>query len=106
MSLYPMHQHPHTIYQADPAQIQTLHAVRDKIQDAIHRHPNSYVRVQTLEGHTHEGRIVRVEHGILYLSVQHPHHHPGHRPVYNPYPSSVILPLVLYELLVIVLLST
>ncbi|MBH5318679.1 acetyl-CoA acetyltransferase [Paenibacillus sp. GSMTC-2017] len=63
-------------------------------------HMHKHVRVQTLDGHIYEGMILHVDRSILYLQImmQDP------RSFVNPY--NVILPLVLYELLVITLLYT
>jgi hypothetical protein len=100
------------IYQADGRSAETLKSVRDHLQDLCRRHINHYVRVETMDGHAITGRIAGCDRGILYLAV------PGSgmtrtawgSPYPYPYPQpgyyDVILPLVLYELLVISLLYT
>ncbi|MFD1176366.1 hypothetical protein ACFQ3W_08645 [Paenibacillus puldeungensis] len=96
MDLQPMQQQ--VIYQADPTAMQNMQTVRSKINDLGKKHLNRYVSVQTMDGHTYQGVILGVESGIFYLGVQQT---PGYRQYYD-----AILPLVLYELLVITLLYT
>jgi hypothetical protein len=109
---YAMNVHPaqgKVIYQADQNVKQTLLNKREQIQKAARSFTNQPVRIQTLDGHTYEGVIVNVDGRHVYLSVtQTP---VAQRQYVNPYYSSyyynnVILPLVLYELLVISLLYT
>lgn len=64
------------------------------------------VRVQTMDGNVYEGTIVQVDDRFLYLSVPQATQNRAFFPGafgFNP-ASNVILPLVLYELLVISLL--
>ncbi|GKU77947.1 acetyl-CoA acetyltransferase [Paenibacillus sp. L3-i20] len=88
------------IYTANEQHTAMVQEVRDRMLKHCGGHMHKHVRVQTLDGHIYEGRIVHVDRSILYLQVtmQDP------RSILNPY--NVILPLVLYELLVITLLYT
>ncbi|MFC3746241.1 acetyl-CoA acetyltransferase [Paenibacillus sp. GCM10012306] len=111
MSIYNTGQQPGVIYQADPAVIRQLQGVRDSLHQSTKPHINRQVRVQTADGLVHEGTIAGVDSKHLYLNVAvnadasrgffspyaTPYPYPG-------YSSSAILPLVLYELLVISLL--
>lgn len=72
------------------------------------------VRVHTIDGHLHEGTIVGMDGGIIYLNVEmtagvqrafYPFYSPFYSPLYNPY-AGTILPLALYDLLVLTLLAT
>ncbi|WP_054954658.1 hypothetical protein [Paenibacillus dakarensis] len=87
------------LYQARPDHPQTLKSNRDHIHNLCNQHRNQHVRVETLDGETFEGMIMHCDRGILYLRLQATS---GQRAL-SPF-SSVILPLVLYELLVITLL--
>lgn len=99
-------QMPHVIYQAEPNWEPLLKQKRDMIMGALHPHIGRTIRVTTLEGHTHEGVLVNVDGHHAYIQVHpHGHHHSHHRPVYTPAQYNQILTLVLFELLVIVLLS-
>lgn len=93
--------HHQVLYQADPNIIQTLKSIRNRIHHICSTHVNRLVRIQTLDGHVYEGVIVRCDSGHVYLRVSHPG---VHRAFYGP-SSETILTLVLFELLVIVLLS-
>ncbi|GEM_PF-383717 len=123
-------QQPNVIYQADDTLVQSVRNMRDHCH-SIGRHiMNQPVRVQTMDGQTIEGTVVKMEGGILYMQTNTqtmPHtlpahsdyrvypgvpgfgfgpgvgYGPGFSPAYNPY-YQTILPLVLYELLVISLL--
>ena len=98
------------IYQADGRSTETMKSLRDRLQDLCNRHINQYVHVETIDGHTITGRIAGCDRGILYLAVPgswttrtawgSPYPYPFPQPGYY----DVILPLVLYELLVISLL--
>lgn len=105
MSLqYPGHQQQ-ALYQADPNMSHTLKSVRDQFSHICRKHVNQHVRIETLDGDVFEGLLVKCDKGILY--IQMPQHggqrsYMGRPPVYN----NAILPLVLYELLVITLLAT
>ncbi|SDP15768.1 hypothetical protein SAMN04487897_1417 [Paenibacillus sp. yr247] len=110
--VYPEHHgqpgHPghHVLYQADPNWEHMLKQKRDMIMGALHPHVGRTVRVTTLDGHTHEGVLVNVDGHHAYLQVSpHSHHHGHHRPIYTPAQYNQIITLVLFELLVILLLS-
>jgi small nuclear ribonucleoprotein (snRNP)-like protein len=97
---------PQVVYQADPASIQAMQDMRGKVieqgMQCMHRH----VRVQTMQGHQLEGTLVHLDHQYMYLKVEtNPEAmRQSFNPYYNPYSTGVILPLTLYELLVISLL--
>ncbi|MGF7048537.1 hypothetical protein J2T13_003045 [Paenibacillus sp. DS2015] len=92
---------PQVIYQADPHTIQTLRHKRDRVHQMAHQYMNHNIRVQTVDGHIYQGLLANLDGAHLYLNVSgNPH---MNRQLYNPY-NNVILPLVLYELLVITLL--
>ncbi|MGN7359734.1 hypothetical protein ACTHPF_19155 [Paenibacillus sp. SAF-054] len=100
MSLqYPGYQQQ-TLYQADPQMSQSLKSVRDQFTHMCQKHVNQLVRIETLDGDVFEGMIVNCNKGILYIQMPMAQHH-GQRSF-----SGAILPLVLYELLVITLLAT
>lgn len=98
------------VYQADPNAIQTLQRIREQVQHCCNNCMHRQVRVQTMDGQVLDGVIAGVDQKHLYLSVpavdaEQRQFFPGFYPgFYNP-ASSVILPLVLYELLVISLLG-
>lgn len=90
------------VYQADPNSVQQLKQARDNSYQAAQRAMNRQVRITTIDGQTIDGTIVGVDHHCLHISV--PQSQPDAR-AYNPYYyNNVILPLVLFELLVIALL--
>ncbi|MDF2963162.1 MAG: hypothetical protein K0S39_4897 [Paenibacillus sp.] len=95
------------LYKMDPAIMESMHKVKDQIHGTCSKYMNHPVQVQTVHGHVYEGYIVHIDATHLYLKPM-----PGHvrgflNPLYNAYTyNNVILPLVLYELLVITLLST
>jgi len=102
------------IYQADPAVVQHLHGVREKLHHSCKSHMNHKVQVQTIDGQVHEGTIAGIDNKHLYLTVTvettRGYYNPyspyqGYPyPGYAPYPGNAILPLVLFELLAISLL--
>ncbi|AHV95746.1 hypothetical protein [Paenibacillus sabinae] len=89
------------LYQADPSSVQTLKSIKDRTHHICRTYINRRVRIQTLSGHVHEGVIVGCDDRMLYLRVKNPGHP---RAFYGP-SDEAILTLVLFELLVIVLLS-
>lgn len=97
------------IYQADNAMLQSINQCREKMHGACKHHMHKRVRVHTTAGEMHEGAIVGFDDHFLYLDVsQGPvgmRFYPGPfvQP-YNPYYSSQILPLVLFNLLAISLI--
>lgn len=118
---YPVQQ-GQTLYQADPGTGEMLRSVRGRMQQVISPYVNHTVRVQTLDGQTYDGRIAYLDSNHLYLLMSvpgsggHPvptayQGHPGFTGGFGQpqparqYYNDVILPLVLFELLVITLLS-
>lgn len=99
---YPGSTNIHVLYQADPGAVQSLRAIRERVEHVCRHHANKMVRVQTMDGHVYEGVIVGCQSGMLYLSVKDTGHDRNLLSSY--YYNTVILPLVLYELLVITLM--
>lgn len=120
MSTYPSGQQAMLIYQADPAVVQHLHGVRESLHHSCKPYMNHKVKVQTIDGHSHEGTIAGLDNKHLYLTVTvtadmargyynpyykpYPLPYPGYGYPYPGYNSNVILPLVLFELLAISLI--
>ncbi|KZE81560.1 hypothetical protein A9P44_01715 [Paenibacillus polymyxa] len=99
---------PKTLYQARPEFQQEIKKVRDQIHHQMGPYMNRTVRVQTMDHHVYEGTIVHMDADHLYLRVPQQYHSPspGTPTPYRSYAyNNVILPLVLFNLLVIVLLS-
>lgn len=97
---------PQMLYQADPALIQSMQAMKNQVMELAKQCMHRPVRVQMIEGPHLEGTVVHMDSQYIYLKVEM---NPDtmrqpYNPYFNPYNSSVILPLVLYELLVITLL--
>ncbi|WP_135556788.1 acetyl-CoA acetyltransferase [Paenibacillus cymbidii] len=94
------------IYQADPAHLAAMQQLRDKMHGICGHHMHKPVMIQTADGLTHEGTIVAIEKEHLYLRVtQYPASNRFIPPFgFGPGGGDVILPLVLYNLLVISLL--
>lgn len=118
-------QQSRVVYQADESLVHSVRKMRDHCH-SIGRHIlNQPVRVQTIDGQMFEGTVVKLEGGVLYMQTNMGQNHahtvnpnlpsygdyraypgvPGFGPGFgfNPY-YQTILPLVLYELLVISLL--
>jgi len=97
---------PQTLYQADPALIQSMKAMKDKVMELSKQCMHHHVHVQMIDDQHLEGTVVHIDNQYIYLKVEmNPETlRQPYNPYYNPYNSSVILPLVLYELLVITLL--
>lgn len=98
------------VHQAQPEEIRTLQTIRQRVHSVAPKCMHRRVRVQTIDGHVHEGVIAGMDGGIIYLNVQFSAGEtrafsPFYGPYYNPY-YSTILPLALYDLLVITLLAT
>lgn len=98
------------VFKADLSIVEHLKKHKSSAYEICCCHVGRYVSVQTAHGHTYEGEIAHVDHHHLYLKVvaggdyRSPLYPPyGPYYPYNPY-SQTILPLVLYELLVISLL--
>lgn len=111
---------PQVIYEADQGHVDNAKALREKLhgicrKQLMHRH----VLVKTIDGHQYEGVIVHLDEGNIYISLaEDGHHHRGYGYYYNNYrffpgpapypvynPGAAILPLVLYNLLAITLLT-
>lgn len=100
----PSQSEPQVVYQADGSHLQCLRETRDKLHHICHSYMNRPVRIQTIDGFICDGVIVNVDRGIMYVQTQQPVMQRG---LYNAYMyNNVILPLVLYELLVITLMVT
>jgi hypothetical protein len=97
---------PQVVYQADPALHQAMQSMKAKVMEQSKQCMHRPVRVQTIQGHQLEGTVVHLDHQYMYLKVEmNPEAvRQSFNPYYNPYNTGVILPLVLYELLVISLL--
>jgi len=96
------------IYQADPNLVKKLTDISDGMQKTLELCMHRYVRVQMAYGQTLEGMVVGYDRSHLYLciSVSSVMQRQWMGPSYSSYYyDNVILPLVLFELLVIVLLS-
>ncbi|MGM1045645.1 MAG: hypothetical protein ACQEXX_05820 [Bacillota bacterium] len=91
----------HILHQVGSNNIHSLKATRDHIHHICRQHVNQLVRVETLDGDVFEGFIAHCDNGILYLKLPGKGSPRGFGPNYY---NDVILPLVLYELLVITLL--
>lgn len=99
---------PQTLYQARPEFQQELKKVRDQLHYQLSPYMNHTVRVQTMDHHVYEGTIVHMDADHLYLRVPQQYHSPSSgipAPDRSYAYNNVILPLVLFNLLVIVLLS-
>ncbi|MCC3381995.1 hypothetical protein ACFQ5D_14540 [Paenibacillus farraposensis] len=99
---------PQTLYKAKPEFQTKLVKARQYLHQRLKPHLNQTVRVQTMDHQVYEGTIVHMDADHLYIKVPQPYHPPSPA---NPtlYRSSVcnnvILPLVLFTLLVVILLS-
>ena len=95
---------PKRIYQADSAWSEQVKTTRQKLVDLCGRCLNRVVRVETVDGEIYEGTVVGTSGSHLYLAVQDKRFFSplgyGFGFGYN----SFILPLVLYDLLVLTLL--
>ncbi|BBH22769.1 hypothetical protein Back11_41140 [Paenibacillus baekrokdamisoli] len=90
------------IYQADAGHNNVIHNTRRKLHELCAGHMHRAIRVETVDGIVYEGMITHVDRCFLYLHCV-PVLGDG-RAFFNP--NSAIIPLVLYELLVITLLYT
>ncbi|WP_274648665.1 hypothetical protein [Paenibacillus humicola] len=95
--------HEQTLYRADSNLAHNLKSARDRMHQICRQYTGRLVRVETMDGDVFEGIIVHCDKGILYLRQPGPGSPRGFAPMYY---NDVILPLVLYELLVITLLYT
>lgn len=97
---------PQMVYQADPEVIKIMQDMKSKVTELCQHCMHRPVRIQMVEGQQVEGIVVHLDTQYIYLKVEMD---PAtmrqpYNPYYNPYNSSVILPLVLYNLLAITLL--
>ncbi|MEC0225953.1 hypothetical protein [Paenibacillus alba] len=100
------HQGHHVIYQAEPNWHHMLRQKRDMVMGSLHPHVGRTIHVTTLDGHTYEGVLLNVDGHHAYLQATPYNQYDGqHRPLYTPAQYNQIMTLVLFELLVIVLLS-
>ncbi|WP_206669768.1 hypothetical protein [Paenibacillus luteus] len=88
------------LYEAEPQHTAMVMEVRDRVMNMCGGHMHKYVCVQMVDGHIYEGRIMHIDHCVLYLQCTMR----DSRAFMNSY--NAVLPLILYELLVITLLST
>ncbi|WP_187768153.1 hypothetical protein, partial [Paenibacillus sp. PL91] len=86
------------LYEADPKHTAMVMEIRDRVMGKCGGHMHKYVCVQMVDGHVYEGTIMHIDHCVLYLQCTMR----DSRAFMNPY--SAVLPLILYELLVITLL--
>ncbi|MEK8126793.1 hypothetical protein WMW72_02620 [Paenibacillus filicis] len=96
-----------SIYELDSKELELLHKCKQKVHSICSQHLHKPVRVQTIDGSTHEGVIVHVDHTHVYLQMPATHTRaffPGAYAPFNPYYNNVVLPLALFNLLAIALL--
>ena len=98
---------PEVLYSADPSAVDTLKAAKARLCDICAAHAGRLVRVETIDGLVYEGVIRHHEGCVMYLELVVPGHRAFWGPFapYNPFYANTVLPLVLYELLVISLLA-
>jgi len=101
-----MEKQPKVIYRADSTSAESLRSMKKRLCEICDMYAGRMVRVQTMDGGVYDGIIRHHEGCILYLELDAP----GYRAFWNPFVPfnpyyNTILPLVLYELLVISLLS-
>ncbi|MBD8496988.1 hypothetical protein [Paenibacillus arenosi] len=108
---------PGILYQGHPNVLAQWKTYRDTMQEVLQPHLHKTVRITLDNGNMYEGKIVGVDGSFLLLEVMMPaaavqapqattsrgYQPTSPDPDYRSY-SNVILPLVLYELLVITLL--
>jgi hypothetical protein len=88
---------PVRIYQANAQWSDQVLTIRRQLAAICEQCINRKVRVQTIDGHTYEGKVIGQEGSILFLAA-------SDQRFFAPYASSLILPLVLFDLLAITLL--
>lgn len=97
------------VYQANEQTVKVLQQVTTEVHTICKQYSGKFVRVQTVDGLTYEGKILYTHAGYLHLIVAGPEVE-ANRGLFNPYwnnynnNNNVVLPLVLYNLLVISLL--
>lgn len=104
------------VFQSDPNAMKIMQDTWEKVHGVCKNYLNHNTRIQTIHGQVYEGMIVHVDRHHVFLKVQTnpngsrqfnytPYPSPYYPyPPFNPY-ANTILPLVLYELLVISLLA-
>lgn len=100
------------VYEADASLMQSVQKCRERVHHVCRRYMNHRVRIRTAAGQQVEGIIVGVDDHYVYLDTSgnaammrppYPPYYGPYNPYYNPYYSTV-LPLALFDLLVISLL--
>ncbi|MBN2980739.1 MULTISPECIES: hypothetical protein [Cohnella] len=89
------------VYRAEQQWCDYAKKTRQRLSDICGKCMNRPVRVQTIDGHTYEGTVVGSDSGHLHLMVRPM---PNDYRFFGPFAAGAIIPLVLYELLVITLL--
>ncbi|EFM10378.1 hypothetical protein PaecuDRAFT_2814 [Paenibacillus curdlanolyticus YK9] len=92
-----IHDHQKVIYKADANHAKHVRDIRSKLNPVCGSYMHRHVCVETVDGHKYTGVIVHVDERCLYLQCawQDPR---------GFMPFNAVLPLVLFELLVIALL--
>lgn len=93
---------PKVVYQAETSCTEMLKQMKDSLHSIGKQCLGHAVQVETIDGHVFEGTVVYIDNRNLHLLVTM---EDPHRAFFNP-AAATILPLVLYELLVITLLTT
>lgn len=100
--------HNEVIYQASEQTVQVLQSVTTHVHEICKQYTGRFVSVKTVDGLTYEGKILYTHAGYLHLIVSGPEVESNRglfNPLWNAYNyNNVVLPLVLYNLLVISLL--
>ncbi|MBD2847543.1 hypothetical protein IDH44_20325 [Paenibacillus sp. IB182496] len=89
------------LYRMDPTTQRNLKRIQEHMETLCQNHAHAYVRVETVDGDVFEGSPVHCEKGILYLQMPS---NGTNRAFVPGFQNNVVLPLVLYNLLVISLL--
>jgi hypothetical protein len=92
------------IYQSNPSIQQAMKSVNDHIHQLCADHINQLVKVETTDGDVFEGHIHHCDRGIVYLRMPDDGSNRGFFPGAFGASSSLVLPLVLFNLLTISLL--
>ncbi|TDG00713.1 hypothetical protein [Paenibacillus piri] len=93
------------VYLMKPETLESLQKIKDHVHGICSSHMNRPVRAQTIHGQAYDGFIVHIDATHIFLRPLDGHVRGFFNPTFNPYAfNNVILPLVLYELLVISLL--
>lgn len=100
----PQQQPPQIVYKANPSIVENLKKLRDEAYSVCEKHIHKYVQIQTIDGHVIQGVIVSVNSKHVYLSVP-TSQQPVRQFFYNPFYYSTVIPLVLFDLLAISLMS-